>query len=135
MPMATASWGTVVAWGLYDASSGGNLINWDWLGNFKWLPFSCTSASPEVLTVDNTADAPANGSSIVVTSKFGGTLPPTGGSWAGILATANLSGATFTAGVNTTGIGGGLLRQVTQQVIPAGVAFSFPASNFTLNAA
>lgn len=25
---ATASWGTVVAWGLFDASSGGNLLWW-----------------------------------------------------------------------------------------------------------
>lgn len=27
-PEATANWGTVVAWGLFDASSGGNLLYW-----------------------------------------------------------------------------------------------------------
>jgi hypothetical protein len=132
---ATASWGTAVAWGLYDASISGNLITWDYLGNNKWIPFTCTSASPGVLTADTAADAPVNASSIVVTSKYGGTLPTTGGSWAGLLTTANLSGATFTAGVNTTGIGGGQFRQVTSQAIANNVTASFSTSTFTLSLA
>jgi hypothetical protein len=136
---ATGSWAsaaTIPAWGLYDASSAGDLITWDYLGNYKWIPFSCTSASPGVLTCDSTSDAPANGSSIVVTAKFGGTLPATGGSWSGLLTTAGLSGATFTAGVNTTGIGGGEFRQVTAYgPIGNGVNVNFPASSFTLTLA
>ena len=124
-----------VAWGLFDALSGGNPITWDYLGNNKWIPFSCSSASPGVLTCDSTSDAPANGSSIVVTQKYGGTLPTTGGSWSGLLTTANLSGATFTAGVNTTGIGGGQFRQLTQQPISINVTASFATSTFTLTAA
>jgi len=132
---ATANWGTVTSWGLYDASSSGDLLWWDYLGNYKWLPFTCTSASPGVLTTDSTADAPANSSSIVVTSKYGGTLPTTGGSWAGVLTTANLSGATFTAGVNTTSIGGGMFRQVTQQSIPTNVTAGFASGSFTLTLA
>jgi len=132
---ATANWGTVVAFGLYDAATSGNLISWDYLGAYKWVPFTCASASPGVLTCDSTSDAPANSSSIVVTQKFGGGLPTTGGSWAGILTTANLSGATFTAGVNTTSIGGGSFRQVTQQSIPSGVTASFSGSTITLSAA
>jgi hypothetical protein len=131
-----ASWGTVVAWGVYDAVTGGNFITWDFLGTYKWIPFTCTNASPGVLTCDATADAPANGSSIVVTSKFGGTLPTTGGSWAGLLTTANLSGATFTAGVNTTSIGGGQFRQVTSLAIGSGIGpISFAASTLTLSLA
>lgn len=132
---ATANWGTVTSFGIYDASSSGNLEAWDYLGNYKWVPFSCTNASPGVLTCNSTSDAPANGSSIAVTQKYGGTLPTTGGSWAGILTTANLSGATFTAGVNTTGVGGGQFRQVTQQSIPANVTASFAASTLTLTSA
>lgn len=132
---ASASWGTVTSWGLYDASTSGNLITWDYLGSFKWIPFSCTNASPGVLTADTAADAPANSSSIVVTSKFGGTLPTTGGSWAGLLTTANLSGATFTAGVNTTSIGGGQFRQVGSQAIANNVTASFSTSTFTLTLA
>ena len=135
-PQATGNWGTIVAFGLYDASSSGDLLAWDYMGAYKWIPFTCTSASPGVLTCDSSSDAPANGSSIVVTQKYGGTLPTTGGSWAGILTTANLSGATFTAGVNTTGIGGGQFRQVTQ-VGPIGntVVASFAASQLTVTAA
>jgi hypothetical protein len=134
-PQASANWGTVTSFGLYDASTSGDLLAWDYLGNFKWIPFSATNASPSVLTTDATADAPANSSSIVVTQKYGGTLPTTGGSWAGILTTANLSGATFTAGVNSTSIGGGQFRQVTQQSIPQNVTASFAASQMTITAA
>ena len=39
-PQATASWGTVVAWGFFDAATGGNLLTWDWLGNDPWFPFT-----------------------------------------------------------------------------------------------
>ena len=31
-PTATAGWGTVVAWGVYDAATGGNLI---WYGSLS----------------------------------------------------------------------------------------------------
>lgn len=134
-PTATASWGTVTAFGLYDAVTGGNLITWDYIGNNKWIPFSCTSASPGVLTCDVASDAPANSTPCVVTAKFGGTLPTTGGSWAGVLTSAGLSGATFNLGVNTTSIGGGMFRPITQQSIPSGVTASFSASTLTLTAA
>jgi hypothetical protein len=77
---ATLSWGTVLAWGLYDAVTSGNLIEWDWLGNNKWIPFTCSSASPGVLTVDLAGDVPVNGTFCVITAKFGGAaLPTTGG--------------------------------------------------------
>lgn len=132
----SASWGVLTAFGLYDALTSGNLQGWDYLGAFKWLPFTCTSASPGVLTTDATADAPANGSSIAVTAKFGGTLPTTAGSWAGLLTTAGLSGATFNAGVNTSGIGGGQFRQVTPiSVLNANFTVNFPASSLTLTGA
>lgn len=134
-PQATASWGTVTSFGIYDAVTSGNLLAFDYLGNFKWIPFTCTSATPGVLTADTTADAPANGSSIVVTQKYGATLPTTAGSWAGLLTTAGLSGATFNAGVNTTSIGGGLFRQVTQQPIAINVTASFATNQLTVSLA
>jgi hypothetical protein len=134
-PQATASWGTVTAFGVYDAVTSGNLLYFDYIGNFKWIPFTCTSATPGVITADTTADAPPNGSSIVVTQKYGATLPTTGGSWAGLLTTAGLSGATFNAGVNTTSIGGGLFRQVTQQPIAINVTASFAVNQLTVSLA
>jgi hypothetical protein len=133
---ATADWGTITSFGLYDALSSGNLRGWDYLGAFTWIPFTCTNANPGVLTADTAADAPANGSSIVVTEKYGGTLPTTGGSWSGLLTTANLSGATFTAGVHTTSIGGGTFRQVTSfGPIGNGVVASFAAGQLTITSA
>jgi hypothetical protein len=133
---ATLSWGTVLAWGLYDAVTSGNLIFWDWLGNNKWIPFNGSSASPSVLTTDLAADVPANGTFCVVTAKFGGaTLPTTAGSWAGPLTSAGSSGITFNLGVNSSTTGGGLFRQITEQSIPANVTASFAASTFTISQA
>jgi hypothetical protein len=135
MNQSTGSWGTCIFFGLYDAVTSGNFLAGDYIGAFNWLPFTCTSATPGVLTTDTNADAPANGSSIVVTQKFGGTLPTTGGSWAGLLTTANLSTNTFTAGVNTTSIGGGLFRQVVQQIIGNNTTPSFAIGQLKFTAA
>lgn len=132
---ATASWGTVVAWGIYDAATAGDLLCWDYLGNYKWVPFTCTSASPGVLSTDTSTDVPASGASVVVTAKFGGTLPTTSGSWAGILTVASPSSNTFAAGVNTTSTGAGQFRQVTQQSIPANVTASFASGTLVVSAA
>lgn len=132
-PQATANWGTVLAFGLYDASSSGNLIAWDYLGNYRWLPFSCTSASPGVLT--SPAHGYSNADSVIVTTKYGGTLPTTGGSWSGALTVANVTTDTFTAGVNTTGTGDGQVRKITQQSIPINVTASFATSALTVSTA
>lgn len=130
---ATANWGTVTSFGIYDALTSGNFISWDYLGAFKWSPFTCSLASPGVLTC--TDQSFSNGQSAAVTSKFGGTLPTTGGSWAGVLTVAGVSGSTFNLGVNTTGTGDGSVRQVTQQSIPSGVTASFAASQLTITSA
>jgi hypothetical protein len=132
---AGASWGTVTSWALYDALSAGNMICWDYLGNFKWIPFTCTLASPGVITVDLAADAPANGTPCVVTAKYGGTLPTTAGSWAGVLTSAGLSGATFNLAVNTTAAGGGNFRQIVQQAIAANVTASFASGQLIISQA
>lgn len=131
--LSTASWGTATSFGLYDALTSGNLITWDFLGNFKWLPFTCTSASPGVLT--SNAHGYSNSDPVVVTSKFGGILPTTGGSWSGVLTVASVTTDTFTAGVNTTGTGDGQVRKILQQVIPNNNTVSFAASTLTLTQA
>jgi hypothetical protein len=129
----SGGWGTVLAWGLFDAATSGNNLWWDWLGNNKWSPFTCTSASPGVLTC--TDQAFVNGGFAVVSAKFGGTLPTTGGSWAGPLTIAGVSGSTFNLGVNTTGTGDGLVRNITEQSIPANVTASFSTSAMTVSLA
>lgn len=123
-PAATGSWGTVVAWGIYDASSAGNLLFWDYLGAFPWLQFSCTLASPGVLTAP--AHGYSNGDSVVVSAEYGGeALPATAGSWAGLKTVAGAATDSFTAGVNTTGTGGGSVRKVASQAVSTGVTVSF----------
>ena len=122
-PVATASWGTVIAIGVFDAATAGNLLWWDYLGNFPWLPFTGSLASPSVLT--SPAHGYSNGDAVVVTNEYGGTLPATAGSWAGTLTAANVTTDSFTAGVNSTGTGDGMVRKITQQSIPAGVQASF----------
>lgn len=134
---ATVSWGTVVAWGIFDSSSGTtNLLYWDWLGNFKWFPFTMP-ATGSVLTTDTSGDAPANGASVVVQQKYGGTLPGlSAGSWTGVLAVTASSGATFTIGANTANAtGGGEFRQIQSQSIPANVTASFAANQLVVSLA
>lgn len=130
---STASWGTVTSFGLYDAVTSGNLLWWDYLGGFKWLPFTGSLASPSVLT--SPAHGYTNGDPVVVTQKFGGILPATGGSWAGVLTVAGVTTDTFTAGVNSTGTGDGQVRKIVLQPIPANVIAQFAGSQFTLTLA
>jgi hypothetical protein len=130
---ATAPWGTVSSFGFYDAVTSGNFQTWDYVGNFKWLPFSCTSASPGVLT--SPAHGYANGDTVVVTTKYGGTLPTTGGSWSGLLTVANVTTDTFTVGVNTTGTGEGQVRKVVPQPVAINVTLNFPAGQLTVSGA
>ena len=133
-PAATANWGTIIAWGLYDATSAGNLLFWDYMGNFNWLPFTCTSASPGVLS--SPAHGFSNGDSVVASGgEYGGTLPTTGGSWAGLLTVAGVTTDTFNVSVNTTSTGDGLIRKVASQAINTGVTASFAASTLTLSLA
>ena len=131
---STASWGTVLAFGLFDAVTAGNLRWWDFLGNFAWKPFTATSATPGILT--STAHGYSNSDPVVVTAKFDGTtLPTTGGSWAGALTVADVTTDTFTAGVNTTSTGAGMVRKILQQSVPINITVTFGTSSLTLSLA
>lgn len=130
-PAATGpGWGTVIAWGLYDASTSGNLLAWDYLGAFQWLPTTVSSASPGVLTTK--AHGYTAGDVFVFSVEYGGTSPSFSQSnFTGILTvTATVTTDTFTAtnsatAVNTSSTGDGMVRKVTQQAIPGGVTASF----------
>lgn len=130
-----ASWGNIIAFGAYDAATVGNLLYWDFLGNDPWVPFSCTNASPGVLTAigitANSAPVLANGAIVVVTNEYGGTLP-TGLTQYTQYTVAGLSADTFNVGTNTSSTGSGMVRQITVQNIPSGIGpVTFPASAFT----
>ena len=129
-PTATANWGTVVAFGLYDAATSGNLLAFDFLGNYSWLPASISAASPGVVT--SPAHGYSNGDPVVVTTKYGGTLPTlSAGSFSAILTVANATTDTFTlttagaVALNTSASGDFQVRKIVQQSIPTNVAASF----------
>jgi hypothetical protein len=139
-----AGFGTVIAWGLYDALSSGNLWLWDFLGNFAWIPTSANSASPGVFT--NHAHGYSNNDPIVCSIEFGGTFPTvTQGTLTGYtvnyvssVATDTFQLTTVAGGgqnINTSATGAVMVRKLTQQSIPANVTASFAASAFTLSAA
>lgn len=108
---------TEIAFGLYDASSSGDLITWDYLGGSNWNPFDCTNASPGVITCDGTTFT--NGQQIALSTRFGGTLP-TGLAQFTLYTVAGVSGNTFNVGVNTSSIGNGMLKLVVPQSIVPG---------------
>lgn len=136
---ATGNWGTVQAFGLFDSLGGGNLLEWDYLGNYAWLPATMTLASPGVIT------AHAHGYSVadpvVVTTKYGGVLPTFSQSnLTGVLAVVSPTTDTFTVtnaatAVNTSASGDFSVRKIVQQSIPTGIVASFAAGQLTLLAA
>lgn len=70
---ATANWGTVIAFGLYDALTTGNLLAWDYLGNFSWLPCTVSTASPGVITAKAHGYSAAD--NVIFSTEYGGTMP------------------------------------------------------------
>jgi hypothetical protein len=138
-PTATANWGSILAFGLYDAATTGNLLAWDYFGSFTWMPATVSAASPGVLT------AHAHGFSaadlIQWTVEYGGTTPTFSQSnFTGPLTVVSPSTDTFTVtngatAVNTSGTGNGMIRKLTPQAINSGVQASFPASSLSITAA
>lgn len=136
---ATGNWGTVVAFGLFDAITVGHCLTWDYLGNFPWLPATVSSASPGVITAP--AHGYSNGDPVVVTIKFGGTLPSFSQSnFTGVLTVAGATTDTFTVtnsatAVNTSSTGDIQVRKILQQALPSGVQASFAINAFVASAA
>lgn len=134
-PTPTGSWGTVVAFGLYDASTSGNLLAWDYMGNFSWLPATVSSASPGVITAK--ANGYANGDSFVFSTEYGGTAPSfSSGNYTGILTVAGAATDSLNVtGVNTSSTGSGMVRKVGSQAIATSVVASFAASALVVSLA
>ena len=138
-PQSTASWGTVIAFGVYDASSSGNLLYWDYLGNYQWLPTEISSASPGILTVKAHGYSAAD--NVVFSTEYGGTAPSFSQSnLTGILAVVSPATDSFSVtnsgtAVNTSSTGSGMVRKIIQQSVPINVTMSFAASSLTMTSA
>lgn len=131
-PASTGAWGTILGFRLWDALTGGNRLMGGYLGAGLWLPFTCTAASPGVVTAPGHGFS--NGDQVVVTGEFGGTLPPTAGSWAGLLTVSGVTADTFTLGVNTTGSGMGMVRKVAPYILSSGATtLAFSAGQLVLS--
>lgn len=136
-----AGWGTVIAFGLIDSGTygAGNLLAWDYLGNFQWLPAEISAASPGVFTVKAHGYSAAD--SIVFSTEYGGTAPTFSASnLTGILAVVTPATDTFTVtnsavAVNTSSTGSGMVRKLIQQSVPGNVTMSFAASSLVVTSA
>lgn len=119
---ATSGWGTIVGFGLYDAPTGGNLLDFDWLGNYPYQPFTNASGASGVITAP--AHGYANGDQVIFTSEYGGALP-TGMTAETLYTVENATTNSFDVGLNLTTIGNGMVRKVATQAIASGVTASF----------
>jgi hypothetical protein len=128
-PTPSADWGTVIAFGIYDAATDGNLLMWDYLGNFPWLPATVSSASPGVITAKGHGYS-AN-DTFVFSTEFGGTAPSFSQSnFTGLLTVVSPSGDTFTSNngstaLTTSSTGSGMVRKGASQPITSGVVAKF----------
>jgi hypothetical protein len=135
-PTATADWGSIIGFGLYDAASTGNLLCWDFFGSYNWLPATVNAASPAVIT------AKAHGYTVADlvrwTTEYGGTDPSFSASnFAGSLAVATVATDTFTVtnatvAVNTSASGNGMVRKILPQSITNGSSAAFPAGSLII---
>ncbi len=139
-PIATANWGTVIAFGIFDALTVGNLLYWDYIGNFSWLPTSVSAASPAVITTGQ-AHNYANGDIVVATTEYGGALPTFSQSnFTGQLTVANATATTFTVtnaatAVNTSVAGDPQFRKIFSQPTPTGAQVSFAIGTLVITSA
>ena len=138
-PAASANWGSVIAFGLFDAASAGNLLAWDYFGNYAWLPAAVSAASPGVLTVPGHGFAA--GDVVEWTLEYGGTGPSfSASSFTGALVVVSPAANTFTVtnggtAVNTSAAGNGSIRKMVAQTVNSGAVVSFPAGSIVITAA
>ena len=134
--VATADWGIVVAFGLFDALSGGNLLCWDYIGNYPWRPATVNVASPGVITLPNHGFLAAD--LVLWSIEHGGVTPTFSQSnFTGALTVVSPSLHDFTVtnggvAVNTSGAGNGMIRKYVPQAIINGAAATFPPASFTI---
>jgi len=138
-PTATANWGSVIAFGLYDAASGGNLLCWDFFGNYPWQPATVSASSAAVITAKAHGFAAAD--LVEWTTEYGGTNPGFSQSnFTGVLTVTSPTTDTFTVTngattVNTNATGNGMVRKLVAQAINSGAQAAFPAGALILTAA
>jgi len=147
-PQATAGWGTVIAWGIFDAASAGTQWFWDYLGNYDWLPVYITNANPAVWTVKahgyfqgdsfiysneliNGQGLPTfSAGNFVVSGIVGGVSPTLTVNT--VLGTDTFSALNSATGIATTSSGTGMVRKIIPQIVAITAQPVFAANQFTI---
>lgn len=132
---AEADWGTIVAFGIFDASTSGNLLYWGWLGNDAGHVFTATVA--DVLT--SPSHGFSNDDQVRVMAVPGATLP-TGLSAGTTYFVISVSGDTFSlsatqggSAVNITASGAGLVAKIAAKIVNTGDIARFPISSLIIS--
>lgn len=133
-PTATANWGTCVALGLFDNSSGGNLLAWTPLTGTSYT-FTATGSSDEFWAPGSSY---SNNDTVWLANTVGGTLP-TGVNTATMYYIVNVASDVFelslTSGgavINITSDGAGRIQATTPKTIDSGDSAIIAINSITL---
>lgn len=123
---ATASWGEIVAVGIFDAGSGGNLLSWHWLSE----TYTHFTAAESTDLVTSPGHALVNGDRVILK----GPALPGGLTEDTIYFARDVSGGTLKlaltsggAAINLTSDGAGELHKLTPVTVGVGNLFVLPA--------
>lgn len=139
-PVATANWGEVLAQGIFDASSGGNFLGWQWLASGQWL-FTAV-ASTDIFTAPGHTFS--NNDRAVIQAVEGVSTLPTGGGIAGdtVYWIISVSGNTFQlsttqggAAINFTADGAGLVIKLDPKTININDRLEYASGAYTVRQA
>ena len=131
-PLATSAWNNIIAFGIYDALTAGNLQAWDYFGNFPWRPTTVGIGTPALFTQPQ--HGYLAGDQVIWTLEYGG-LAPAGGPLTGLMNVVAPTTDTFNVGVNTTGTGDGQVRKVLSQTVQSGLQPIFAPGSFVVSSA
>ena len=131
-PMASSAWNNIIAFGIYDALTAGNLQCWDYFGNFPWRPTTVGIGTPALFT--QPAHGYLAGDQLVWTLEYGG-VAPAGATLTGLLSVASPTADTYNVGQNTTGTGDGQMRKVLSQTVQSGLQPIFAPGSFVVSSA
>lgn len=130
-PTATASWGEILAAGIWDASTSGNLMMWGWLTTAR---YAFTAADTGDLFTGYSTGL-ANTDRVVLQAVDDSTLP-TGVSADTVYYVVGLSGNTWQlsltsggAAITLTANGAGKIMKLNPRTVATSDVFTFPAGN------
>ncbi|MGH7339112.1 MAG: phage tail fiber protein, partial [Candidatus Rokuibacteriota bacterium] len=128
---ATANWGEILAFGIFDAATAGNLLYWGFLSTLSYT-FTAVAATDVFTAPGHTL---ANGDRVILK----GDALPAGVSADTVYFVVGVSGSTFQlsltsggAAINLTADGAGVVHKLAPKTVTANDTFSFPADSLDI---